>query len=209
MSPGTVLKEDGVFKMRFYGGVGLAEHGYWGNSSQAIGYATSLDGINWTVYDRPETAESPLRFSDPVLTASQLWEGDIVVNPSVIRTADGYQMWYVGYHDNVGAIGHAASPDRISWTKNDGHPEGNPVLALPGWCLQPAALPFGPERGRQLQLVVYRLEIAARRGVDRTGHPGGRVITVWRSGTTVTARGDGARNVRAPESLRRPGAGGG
>jgi predicted GH43/DUF377 family glycosyl hydrolase len=130
VSPGTVLKEDGIFKMWFYGGIGLAEFGYWGSASrQAIGFATSVDGINWTVYDDSTTTDPPYQFSDPVLTPSEIWEGNTVVNPGVLRTPDGYEMWYVGYHANAGFIGHATSSDGIAWTKN----RQNPVLTLPPW----------------------------------------------------------------------------
>lgn len=48
MWPGSVLKEDGVFKMWFTGGVGSAQ-GANESTKTGIGYATSPDGIRWTI----------------------------------------------------------------------------------------------------------------------------------------------------------------
>ena len=68
---------------------------------------------------------------DPVLTpgGEGAWDAVRVIDPSVIRTPDGYRMWYTGADtDRLQAtrlIGLATSPDGIHWTK---HPE--PVLTL-------------------------------------------------------------------------------
>jgi predicted GH43/DUF377 family glycosyl hydrolase len=68
---------------------------------------------------------------EPVLTAGGggTWDTVRVTDPSVVRTPDGYLMWYTGADtDRLSAtrmIGLATSPDGIHWTK---HPE--PVLAL-------------------------------------------------------------------------------
>lgn len=131
MSPGTVIKEDGVFKMWFYSGSGLAPEGHWGNGRIEIGFATSPDGIAWTLYDDPETTEAPYQVSDPVLSPGPAgWDATVVFSPSVIRVLEGYEMWYTGYFPSGGSrVGYATSPDGIAWTKS----EHNPVLGPPPW----------------------------------------------------------------------------
>lgn len=66
----------------------------------------------------------------PALTPSGVgWDAVRVTDPSVIRTPDGYMMWFTGANtDRLQAtrlIGLATSPDGIHWTK---HPD--PVLTL-------------------------------------------------------------------------------
>ena len=98
----SVLYEDGTYKMWYEGSkTGTYER-------QAIGYATSRDGLNWTKYE-----------SNPVLT-DQNAEGGI----TVLRDSDGtYKMWYTSGGGRQ--IRHAYSDDGIGWTK---YP-GNPVLS--------------------------------------------------------------------------------
>jgi predicted GH43/DUF377 family glycosyl hydrolase len=81
-----------------------------------IRYATSADGRQWDVRERP------------VLELSQPWEAEIVVYPCVLSIDGVYLMWYGSYNHAVRrqttAIGFAASTDGIHWHK---HPQ-NPVL---------------------------------------------------------------------------------
>lgn len=87
-----------------------------------IGHATSPDGIAWT--RRPE----------PVLELGRpgawdaMWTSHVNVVPD---PKAGYHMFYFGsapadYRDGVeiqrGAIGHAYSPDGITWTRNPANP---------------------------------------------------------------------------------------
>lgn len=131
LSPGTVLKEDGLFKMWFYAGRGSVCPG---NSATRTGiaYATSPDGIDWTLYDDPETTDPPYQYSDPVLLhgPSGSWDFNYTISPYVLGTEGGYEMWYSGWTVGGGQhIGYASSPDGIEWTRN----EDNPVLQSPGW----------------------------------------------------------------------------
>jgi hypothetical protein len=127
IGPGTVIKEDGVFKMWFFGGVG-GILGADANTKTGIGYATSPDGLNWSFYDDPATTAPPYQFSDPVLNHGEAgaWDANEMFTPGVLRTdAGGYEMWYSGWREGLAGnyIGYATSPDGITWTK---HPE-NPI----------------------------------------------------------------------------------
>ena len=92
--------------------------------ADGIGYAWSLDGINWTKYNDPATQDFPYRFSDPVLLPSKSWENKYMGYPCVIKNNDQFEMWYSGFTTSSGAIGYAISRDGINWNKF----EGNPVV---------------------------------------------------------------------------------
>ena len=102
--PGAVIYEDGNYYM-FYSG--------WSdpNGQWDIGFAESVDGINWTKY--------PV----PVLEGTSGWEYQITPS-SVIKIDSTYYMYYtMRYLANL-KIGLATSNDRINWTKY----VGNPIL---------------------------------------------------------------------------------
>jgi predicted GH43/DUF377 family glycosyl hydrolase len=112
----TVIMENDTFKMWFAFGMtdslGL---------KVVVGYATSLNGIDWTDYP-----------GNPVLDVGALgaWDSRVRDTPCVVKTPSGYKMWYTGA-DSVGfwadslalVFGFASSDDGISWSV---HPE--PVL---------------------------------------------------------------------------------
>ncbi len=81
-----------------------------------IGYATSVDGINWS------------RQSDkPVLSPELPWEKGALMCPHVLwdEKKKEYKMWYSGGGQNEpDAIGYATSPDGLHWKK---HPQ-NPIF---------------------------------------------------------------------------------
>jgi len=71
------------------------------------------DGV-WTKHDR-----------NPVMTRTEPWEARAVCEPSVIFEDGRFQMWYMGCATSVGknaALGHATSPDGITWTKAGNDP---------------------------------------------------------------------------------------
>ena len=128
--PGGVIKEDGIFKMWFSGGVG--PYGYPPTSSKwSIGYATSSDCIHWDL------------LPDPVIThgdSSTDFDETIAANAYVTRTNAGYDMWYHGHsHTAVitgkpqAKIGYASSSDGITWTKYDNNPVLSPTSVSPQW----------------------------------------------------------------------------
>ncbi len=83
-------------------------------TSSAIGYATSSDGISFT------------RFQDnPVMIPDNKWELDNVMCPDVSwDSKEGhFRMWYsAGEKYEPNAIGYATSPDGVIWQKYSSNP---------------------------------------------------------------------------------------
>ncbi len=87
---GTVLREDGKLRMWFSAGT-LGG----GGAPQSIHEITSEDGVRW---------------SDP--SSAQI---EPAYAPSVIKTTDGYEMWYTVPGRYPWVINHATSSDGQSW----------------------------------------------------------------------------------------------
>ena len=110
----------------------------------AIGYATSLDGLNWTKLT-----------SNPVFTANpnNQWEQHKVTGCQVIRYDDWYLMFYIGFKDEHNAqIGLARSRDGLTdWQRH----RKNPIISRGQgtWdgdaCYKPFAV-YEKERDRWL-----------------------------------------------------------
>jgi len=105
-----VLFDGTTYKMWYHSGRG--------SESISIGYATSVDGINWTKYA-----------NNPVLQKGGSGDWDVfgVFYPDVIFANNLYHMWFSGT-ENLSATfkkGYATSVDGINWTKY----ENNPVLS--------------------------------------------------------------------------------
>jgi|GEM_PF-3397139 len=83
-----------------------------------IAYATSPDGTRWTNVPGSGTAGAVLDWGK--------W-GDFdeisVSWPAVIKTAQGFEMWYAGVDttDKISRLGHAISADGINWTRVRGN----------------------------------------------------------------------------------------
>lgn len=118
--PSSVVTDGGTYHMWFTGAEGDTWGGTWG-----IGHATSVDGLSWTM--------DP----DPVIEATDVWDGDKVTFPEVVRIGDSFAMWYssVRMSPVTEAIGYATSPDGVNWGK---WPE-NPVLSPQPGCLTVAS----------------------------------------------------------------------
>ena len=108
-----VIRENGQYKM-------------WYSSSPPdynqckIGYATSLDGIEWT----KDTLHNPI-----FVPGTDSWEAGGVMACYVMPVSGGYKIWYSGFtnaltNGNV-YIGYATSADGISWQRDT---INNPVL---------------------------------------------------------------------------------
>ncbi|MBN1482928.1 T9SS C-terminal target domain-containing protein [candidate division KSB1 bacterium] len=112
---GPVIKDETEYKMWYMGSKGQVAQ---------IGYATSADGLHWVKYDDPTTTEAPFANSDPVLKVgnSPAWDSQAAFDHWVIRTENGYEMWYTGYGIGQMSIGYATSADGISWTKSPDNP---------------------------------------------------------------------------------------
>jgi hypothetical protein len=129
-----VIYEDSTYKMWFSG---------TSAAGKSIGYAESLDGINWgDATDTPGVFNNP-----PVLTGtSGAWDSSGVYHPFIIHRLEKYEMWYagLGYIDSVFyiRIGYAISDDGLVWDKS----ESNPVLetGAPGdWDDRYVFCPYG------------------------------------------------------------------
>jgi predicted GH43/DUF377 family glycosyl hydrolase len=130
----------------------------------AIGYATSPNGINWTKHN-----DNPVFTSDP---ANQ-WEQHKVTACQVIPAGDRYIMFYIGFRDeNRAHIGVARSRDGIThWQR---HPDNPIIFPTEGaWdadaCYKPFAI-FDSESNQWLLWYNGR-----KGGVEEIGlatHPG-------------------------------------
>jgi predicted GH43/DUF377 family glycosyl hydrolase len=130
----------------------------------AIGYATSPDGANWTKYkDNPVFAAN----------AAHPWEQHKVTACQVIQAGGWHIMFYIGFADeNRAQIGLARSQDGIThWQR---HPDNPIIFPTEGaWdadaCYKPFAL-YDSER--DLWLLWYN---GRKGGVEQIGlatHPG-------------------------------------
>jgi len=126
IGPGTIKKENGVYKMWYWGGKES-----WPISTIQVGLAISQDGIAWVKHD---DAATPFSSSDPVLKIGRAGEWDQlrVWSPAVLATDTGYEMWYAGragYTTPPQLVGHATSRDGIVWQKSPDNPviEDRPV----------------------------------------------------------------------------------
>ena len=106
----------------------------------AIGYATSPDGVTWAKH-----AGNPVFRPDPAAA----WEKDRVTACQVVRHDGGHVMFYIGFRDRDHAqIGLARSKDGVTGWKR--HP-ANPVLR-PGagaWDADAVYKPFAVLDGRR------------------------------------------------------------
>ncbi len=84
------------------------------NNNFSIGYAWSLDGINWTKYN-----------GNPVMAGRPgMWDQVGMFHPIVIQDGDTLRMWYESFTASTPAgpghmIGYATSVDGIIWTRRD------------------------------------------------------------------------------------------
>ena len=102
VSPGAVVKENGIYKMYYCGFSDTYNN--WN-----VGYATSADGINWEKYPQP------------ILYGTNGWEYQIVVS-AVVKLNDQYLMYYTGRNYPYYSVGLAISNDGINWIKYNNNP---------------------------------------------------------------------------------------
>lgn len=83
-----------------------------------IGYATSVDGVNWTKYE-----------GNPVMLAGEegSWDEGFLWGPEVLFIDNEFHIWYTGHKKDTPTnsnqkIGHATSPDGINWARDTNNP---------------------------------------------------------------------------------------
>jgi len=109
----TVIKEGAGDWKAWYGGRQAPIGGLF---PWDIGYATSVDGINWSRYG-----------AAPVITkgGGGAWDSGFVIPSHAFKEGATYYLYYWGGIDNDQsnwAIGLATSSDGINWTKDAGNP---------------------------------------------------------------------------------------
>ena len=78
----------------------------------AIGYATSVDGVNWMKLGAPGPP-MPVLEHGVAGSADSFSAGD----PSVLKDGSTWKMWYTGDDSNKKRIAYATSTDGITWSK--------------------------------------------------------------------------------------------
>ncbi|MDR2346028.1 MAG: hypothetical protein LBE18_08170 [Planctomycetaceae bacterium] len=118
-------KEENIFKMWYSGGEQYEPN--------AIGYATSKDGLHWEKY-----AENPIFAADK----KRKWEQHKVTGGQVVKRKNDYLMFYIGFQtEDLAQIGIAKSPDGIkNWIRY----ENNPIISPTpnGWDANACYKPF-------------------------------------------------------------------
>jgi predicted GH43/DUF377 family glycosyl hydrolase len=96
----SVVRTEAGWSM-YYAGFDTPQSG-----SGGIGLATSTDGITWAA------------LADPVIVATETWEGRSMDRPRVVDTGNGLTMVYAGR--DLTDRGLATSSDGLAWTKLPG-----------------------------------------------------------------------------------------
>jgi predicted GH43/DUF377 family glycosyl hydrolase len=107
-------------------------------SNNRINLATSTDGVNWSRYS-----------GNPILTATQSWEGTGVAFPTAIYENGLFKLLYMNFAGT--GFGVATSTDGFHWTKD----ANNPVFKLSDvsnhWCTK-IQYPYWKKFGTQYRL---------------------------------------------------------
>ena len=102
-----IIKESEIFKMWYWSCVKWTRTNQSIHYNNVIKYATSLDGINWSV--NPNISISPNFINEYS-----------VGRPCVIKDNQIYKMWYsIRSHNEPYKIGYAESVDGIDWIRKD------------------------------------------------------------------------------------------
>jgi beta-1,2-mannobiose phosphorylase / 1,2-beta-oligomannan phosphorylase len=127
---------------------------YYPSPSSSVNLATSVDGMNWQVYQ-----------GNPVLTASLPWEGSAITNGSVIYENNTFTMAYNNI-DMSHSFGLATSTDGIHWTKDPHNPVFSKANTTTTWYPYIVAYPHLVRVGNELR--IYYTGISSE-GIDRIG----------------------------------------
>jgi len=115
MDPCVVRVAEDRFHLYYCGGGRITKDGkqVWEFNAYM---ATSEDGIRWQKRPTPVLPLGP----------KGSWDAQSHAGPCVLKLDDGFHLWYLGsgtYHGKTAwRIGHATSPDGLSWTKSGNEP---------------------------------------------------------------------------------------
>lgn len=98
----SVMRDGSLYRMYYSGG---------GGGFSSIGLATSADGLTWV--DQGAVLSKG---------AGGAWDDDAVWCPIVWKEDSTYHMMYTASDGSLTKIGHAASSDGASWTKDPANP---------------------------------------------------------------------------------------
>jgi hypothetical protein len=131
-----VLIENGQWRMWYLSGLGWADAAGSSSASCNIRYAESADGINW-------------HRTGQVAIALERAGEFAIARPCVLRTPDGYIMWYcVRTQHGPDRLGFARSADGLVWQRDHGDAGLEP--SAQGWDTEMIAYPHvfdhGPDR---------------------------------------------------------------
>lgn len=103
ISPHTIIKKDDLYYLYYIGRSNI--------NQDKIGLALSNDGITWLKYSE-----------NPILAATQMWEGTGISWPSIIYDNGIFTMVYMNTSYGVNAFGMATSFNGKNWTKLSTNP---------------------------------------------------------------------------------------
>jgi predicted GH43/DUF377 family glycosyl hydrolase len=175
-----VLKEGGSYWI-WYGGYDKRRQPPMGMS---IGLATSPDGVSWT--------KSP---ANPVLSPGPpgSWDDGWVESPTVVKTKEGFYMWYSGVNRSQEyRIGLATSEDGIHWVKHRSNPVLSPDPAHP-WESGVVYAPSVLREGNQFRMWYVGLNASTFMNAIRLGMATSPDGIVWTRSTHNPVLGLGAR----------------
>jgi predicted GH43/DUF377 family glycosyl hydrolase len=112
---GSIIKIDSLYYLYYHASV----NGY----GMCINLATSADGIQWTRYA-----------NNPILHATESWEGSGIYHASVIYDDGVYRMAFMSDGSAQSGFGFAVSTDGKTWTKDSNNPFFTPNMTTNDWA---------------------------------------------------------------------------
>lgn len=108
-----VLADGDRLRMWYLTGLGWEQRGEAYSASYQVAYAESIDGISWNPSERPAVPIEGNEFA--------------IARPSVLRTRDGWRMWFCHRgRDYDYRLGAAVSEDGLSWRRDPGSSQLEP-----------------------------------------------------------------------------------
>ena len=123
ISPHAILKIDSLYYLYYIGRSNV--------NQDKIGLALSNDGITWLKYSE-----------NPVLVATQIWEGTGISWPSIVHENGTFSMVYMSTSYGANAFGMATSYDGKNWTKLSTNPIFKASYTSNRWAGSDVSYPY-------------------------------------------------------------------